>query len=245
MLYHTALPSLYSSTELHPHTGTLRGGSTTAAPPGACCSLSSSYWNFLAELLLQWSGPPTVAVTNLFAVAVAGRLILILQLLPTLGLGVAGSCLVIVTSGCLVSVLNQSFSVYDSLVKFSLSVLCRLVLPAVAPYAMVATGTDRCARTKPRISSKTEVGIHPIPPQSTSADPLTTSFKDTNRFCFTAPNHGSYPIPLHRADKLFFFDARCIRCGPAYSTERPKQTRRRMELSTNRYCSRNSGTTAN
>jgi hypothetical protein len=54
-------------------------------------------------------------VTNLeLAVAVAGRLILILQL-PTLGLGgVAGSCLVIVTSGCLVSVLNQSFRVYDS-----------------------------------------------------------------------------------------------------------------------------------
>jgi hypothetical protein len=52
---------------------------------------------------------------------------------------------------------------------------------------------------------KTEaLGIHPIPPQSTSADPLTTSFKDTNRFCFTAPNHGSYPIPLHRAD--IFFD---------------------------------------
>jgi hypothetical protein len=61
--------------------------------------------------------------------------------------------------------------------------------------------------TKPRISSKTEaLGIHPIPPQSTSADPLTTSFKDTNRFCFTAPNHGSYPIPLHRLTSFHFFD---------------------------------------
>jgi hypothetical protein len=44
----------------------------------------------------------------------------------------------------------------------------------VAPVLIDAQGT------KPRISSKTEaLGIHPIPPQSTSADPLTTSFKDT------------------------------------------------------------------
>jgi hypothetical protein len=61
--------------------------------------------------------------------------------------------------------------------------------------------------TKPRISSKTEaLGIHPIPPQSTSADPLTTN-KDTNRFCFTAPNHGSYQYLYTETDKLsFFFD---------------------------------------
>jgi hypothetical protein len=71
--------------------------------------------------------------------------------------------------------------------------------PHVAPVLIDAQGT------KPRISSKTEaLGIHPIPPQSTSADPLTTSFKDTNRFCFTAPNHGSYPIPQRLTS--FHFD---------------------------------------
>jgi hypothetical protein len=53
---------------------------------------------------------------------------------------VAGSCLVIVTSGCLASVLNQSFGVrFSSEVQ---SVLCRLVLPT--PHG--STGTDRCAR---------------------------------------------------------------------------------------------------
>jgi hypothetical protein len=62
-------------------------------------------------------------------------------------------------------------------------------------------------RKEPNRYPKTEaLGIHPIPPQSTSADPLTTSFKDTNRFCFTAPNHGSYPIPYTETDKLSFFD---------------------------------------
>jgi hypothetical protein len=60
----------------------------------------------------------------------------------------------------------------------------------VAPVLIDAQGNQT------EISSKTEaLGIHPILPQSTSADPLTNSFKDTNRFCFTAPNHGSYPIP--------------------------------------------------
>jgi hypothetical protein len=67
----------------------------------------------------------------------------------------------------------------------------------VAPVLIDAQGN------KTEDISKTEaLGIHPIPPQSTSADPLTTSFKDTNRFCFTAPNHGSYPIPYTETDKL-------------------------------------------
>jgi hypothetical protein len=76
-------------------------------------------------------------VTNLLsvAVAVAGRLILILQLLPTLGLGgVAGSCLVIVTSGCLVSVLNQSFSG----VRFSSEVQSISPLSSCSTYSTVA-----------------------------------------------------------------------------------------------------------
>jgi hypothetical protein len=113
-------------------------------------------------------------------------------------------------------------------VKFSLSVLCRLVLPTTYArstgtdrcarnqtnqssvvlfysYLPGSTGTDRCARNQTEISSKTEaLGIHPIPPQSTSADPLTTSFKDTNRF-FTAPNHGSYQYLYTETDKLSFF----------------------------------------
>jgi hypothetical protein len=162
-------------------------------------------------------------VTNLLsvAVAVAGRLILILQLLPTLGLGgVAGSCLVIVTSGCLVSVLNQSFSG----VRFSSEVQSISPLSSCSTYSTVAPvlidaqgnqtnrsplslfflPTYRMVAPVDAQGNQTEDILkdrspgHPShPPQSTSADPLTTSF-NTNRFCFTAPNHGSYPIPLHR-----------------------------------------------
>jgi hypothetical protein len=73
MLYHTALPSLYSSTELLPHTGTLRARHWKRRLQGCCGQLSSSYCrDFLAELLLQqWSGPSYCNVTNLGTVAVA------------------------------------------------------------------------------------------------------------------------------------------------------------------------------
>jgi hypothetical protein len=71
---------------------------------------------------------------------------------------------------------------------------------------MVAPVLDRCAREPNRgYPQRQSLGIHPIPPQSTSADPLTTSFKDTNRFCFTAPNHGSYQYLYTETDKLSFF----------------------------------------
>jgi hypothetical protein len=63
-------------------------------------------------------------------------------------------------------------------------------------------------------------------------NPLTTSFKDTNRFCFTARIMGLINTFTQRLTSFHRRCARCIRCGPAYSTERPKQTRRRMELST-------------
>jgi hypothetical protein len=120
------------------------GGSTRAC----CCGRSHRATVELFRATLAVVRSSTVAVTNLdfavaVAVAVAGRIILILQLLPTLGLGgVAGSCLVIVTSGCLASVLNQSFSG----VRFSSEVQSISPLSSCSTYS--STGTDRCARTK-------------------------------------------------------------------------------------------------
>jgi hypothetical protein len=129
----------------YPHTGTLRGGSKLERrlhqELAAASRSHRATVELLAELLLQqWSGPPTVAVTNLsFAVAVAGRIILILQLLPTLGLGgVAGSCLVINLRVPCIG-FESILRVYDSLVKFSLSVLLFYLQHG-------STGTDRCAR---------------------------------------------------------------------------------------------------
>jgi hypothetical protein len=121
------------------------------------------------------SGPvPTVAVTNLrLLLLLLLCLILILQLLPTLGLG--GGRVLSCNSNLRVPCIGfeSILRVYD-LVKFSLSVLCRLVLPTttVAPVLIDAqgnqtnqssvvlfylphcrsTGTDRCKGTKPRIS---------------------------------------------------------------------------------------------
>jgi hypothetical protein len=193
-----------------------------------------------------------------------GVIILILQLLPTLGLwrGRVLSCSNLRVPcigfesllGVRFSSEVQSISPLSSCSTYStvapvlidaqgtklIAVLCRLVLT----YRMVAPVLIDAQGTKPRISSKTEaLGIHPIPPQSTSADPLTTSFKDTNRFCFTAPNHGSYPIPYTETDKLSLTLRDAYAAGQHIRPNDPNT--RRMELSTNRYCSRNSGTTAN
>jgi hypothetical protein len=96
--------------------------------------------------------------------------------------------------------------VYDSLVKFSLSVLCRLVLTysTVAPVLIDAQGNQT---NRSPLSSCSYSTVAPV-------DLLTTSFKDTNRFCFTAPNHGSYPIPFtQRLTSFHRRCARCIRCG--------------------------------
>jgi hypothetical protein len=144
MLYHTALPSLYSTelpTRIPAPSEAARHWKRRLHQELAAASRSHRATVELSrELLLQqWSGPPTVAVTNLelcccCCCCVAGRIILILQLLPTLGLGgVAGSCLVIVTSGCLVSVLNQSFSG----VRFSSEV------QSISPLSSCSTYTAR------------------------------------------------------------------------------------------------------
>jgi hypothetical protein len=89
-----------------------------------------------------------------------------------------------------------------------ISPLSLFLVPTDLPHG--STGTDRCAREPNRGYLTEALGIHPILPQSTSADPLTTSFKDTNRFCFTAPNHGSYPILYTETDKLSFLTLRTM-----------------------------------
>jgi hypothetical protein len=71
MLYHTALPSLYSSTELPtripaPSEAARHWKRRLHQELAAASRSHRATVNFLAELLLQqWSGPPTVAVTNL------------------------------------------------------------------------------------------------------------------------------------------------------------------------------------
>jgi hypothetical protein len=72
MLYHTALPSLYSSTELLPHTGTLRldigsGGSRAAAVSSHRATVELSRRATLTAVV----GPSYCSVTNLGTVAVA------------------------------------------------------------------------------------------------------------------------------------------------------------------------------
>jgi hypothetical protein len=68
------------------------------------------------------------------------------------------------------------------------------------------------------------LGIHPIPPQSTSADPLTTSFKDTNRFCFTAPIMGLIQYLYTETDKLSFLTLRTMHTLRASIFDRTTQT---------------------
>jgi hypothetical protein len=189
MLYHTALPSLYS-TELPTHTGTLRGGSTLKRRLHQELAAASRSHRATVELsrratLTAVVRSPTVAVTNLsLLLLLLLCLILILQLLPTLGLG--GGRVLSCNSNLRVPCIGfeSILRVYD-LVKFSLSVLCRLVLPTttVAPVLIDAqgnqtnqssvvlfylphgsTGTDRCKGTKPRISSNRSPAS--IPPAS-------------------------------------------------------------------------------
>jgi hypothetical protein len=87
MLYHTALPSLYSSTELPTRipapSEAARNWKRRLHQELAAASRSHRATVELSRraTLQQWSGPPTVAVTNLelavaVAVAVAGRILI-------------------------------------------------------------------------------------------------------------------------------------------------------------------------
>jgi hypothetical protein len=66
-------------------------------------------------------------------------------------------------------------------------------------------------------------------PHGSTGGTVDNQFKDTNRFCrpgiMGPSNTFTQRLTSYRRC------ARCIRCGPAYSTERPKQTRSEMELS--------------
>jgi epoxyqueuosine reductase QueG len=76
MLYHTALPSLYSSTELPTRIPAplrrLEIGSGGSKELAAASRSHRAVELSRRATLQQWSGPPTVAVTNLsFAVAMS------------------------------------------------------------------------------------------------------------------------------------------------------------------------------
>jgi hypothetical protein len=87
----------------------------------------------------------------------------------------------------------------------------------VAPVLIDAQGNQTEDILKDR-----SLGIHPILPQSTSADPLTTSFKDTNRFC------GSESWVLSntftQTDKLSFLTLRTMHTLRASIFDRTTQT---------------------
>jgi hypothetical protein len=138
MLY--ALPyctSLYSSTELPTRIPAPSGRlDIEAAAPGDLLLQSHRATELLAELLLQqWSGPPTVAVTNL-------ELCLLcccwashsyLATVANAGIGWRGRVLsCIVTSGCLVGF--ESFSG----VRFSSEVQSISPLSSCSTYSTVA-----------------------------------------------------------------------------------------------------------
>jgi hypothetical protein len=105
---------------------------------------------------------------------------------------VAGSCLVMVTSGCLASVLNQSFSG----VRFSSdSVYQSSVVLFYLQHG--STGTDRCAGNQTNRSPLSSCSTYHG--SSGSGEPLTIFQTPIGS---AGSDHGSYPIPLHRTDKL-------------------------------------------
>jgi hypothetical protein len=110
-----------------------QGGSKLEAAPPGLAAVALIELLCLAELLLQqWSGPPTVAVTNLdFAVAVAvGWAYSYLATVANAGIGWRGRVLSCNSNLRVPCIGFESILLgCDSLVKFSLSVLCRLVLP--------------------------------------------------------------------------------------------------------------------